>query len=94
MNKSPASGLLVEWNWLVWWYETSSQPALQPNAFHFVILDFFVISNKSITDNLSQNFMTEVLALIVQFFYGFQLKKQWNILPTNWHMYQRQMQMH
>jgi hypothetical protein len=38
--------------------------------------------------------MTEVLALIVQFFYGFQLKKQWNILPTNWHMYQRQMQMH
>jgi hypothetical protein len=50
-------------------------PNLPPDQLHLLsmVLGFFAISNKIVPNNLSQNFMTEVTSLEVQFFYGFQL---------------------
>jgi ribonucleotide reductase beta subunit family protein with ferritin-like domain len=50
-------------------------PNLPPDQLHFysIVFGFFAISDKIVANNLSQNFMTEVTSLEVQFFYGFQL---------------------
>jgi ribonucleoside-diphosphate reductase beta chain len=50
-------------------------PNMHPDQLHFlfIVLSFFVISDKIVANNLSQNFMTEVTSLEAQFFYGFQL---------------------
>jgi ribonucleotide reductase beta subunit family protein with ferritin-like domain len=50
-------------------------PNLPPDQVHFlsVVLGFFATSNKIVANNLSQNFMTDLTSLEVQFFYDFQL---------------------
>jgi ribonucleotide reductase beta subunit family protein with ferritin-like domain len=60
---------------------------LQTNyiSFPWFSASFFAISDKIVADNLSQNFMTEVISLEVQFFFGFQAThdgkhQQWNLL--------------
>jgi ribonucleotide reductase beta subunit family protein with ferritin-like domain len=47
---------------------------LPPDQLHFlsIVLDFFAISDMIVADNLSQNFMTDILTGST-IFYGFQL---------------------
>jgi len=49
--------------------------ALPDDQMHFLVtvLGFFATNDKIVADNLGQNFMTEIMSLKAQYFYGFQL---------------------